>query len=213
MSDPKRERDIWAVIPAKPLAEAKSRFGLDREQRQAIAQDFLLRVLQVVRGAIPARNAIVVSRDEDILAIARALGLRALREKAGGDLNDALGAAAVYAQARGAVGVLSVFSDLPYLLAEDLEAMIAAFDGDNLVIAPDEDGAGSNALLMRPRAVPYRHGHGSFWRHIEAAQDKQLAFAVVARAGLMRDVDTPEQLSAFVANSVVLAKRDLHFHA
>jgi len=119
VSDPKRERDIWAVIPAKPLAEAKSRFGLDREQRQAIAQDFLLRVLQVVRGAIPARNAIVVSRDEDILAIARALGLRALQEKAGGDLNDALGAAAVYAQARGAVGVLSVFSDLPYLLPED----------------------------------------------------------------------------------------------
>ena len=196
LSDPAA---IWIVIPVKPLAEGKARLMLAELERVEANRAFLDHVLAVARAAVVRDHVVVVSRDEAVLAIARRAGARAVREEQGRDLNDALASGAAFARARGARGILSVFADLPYLTRQDLEAMVAAFDGCNLVIAPDEAGTGSNALLMAPNAIAYRHGADSFWRHLDAARASATPFRVVRRTGLMRDIDLPAQFEALRA--------------
>jgi 2-phospho-L-lactate guanylyltransferase len=185
---------IWAVIPVKPFALGKSRLALGEGERAAINRGFLTHVLGVAAAVLPASHIVIVSHDEDALAMARAAGARALREDGVGGLNDALAQGARFADERGAQGVLSLFTDLPDLTPDDLHAMLGAFSGGNLVLAPDEQGSGTNAMLMPPNRVPYRHGADSLWRHLEAARDAQVDFALVRRTGLMRDVDTADQL-------------------
>ena len=192
---------IWAVIPVNAFVIGKSRLGLEGEARVAANRGFLDHVLTVVASVLDVGNIVVISRDEDALAMARREGARTVLEGAESDLNDALTAGARFAGERGALGVLSIFTDLPDLAAADLNAMIAAFTGDNLVIAPDEQGSGSNALLMVPNALPYRHGPNSLWRHLEAAREAHAPFAIVRRPGLMRDIDTPAQYAEIASRN------------
>jgi len=188
---------IWAIIPVKPFAEGKSRLGLPSDLRQSACRAFFGRVFGAVSDVLPPRNILVVSRDDEVMAMARMGGARALREEKGGDLNDALSAGAVFAEERGATGLLSIASDLPSVTAEDVESMIGVFDGDNLVIAPDEDGGGTNAMLMPPRAMPYRHGENSFWRHLDAAKAEDRRIMIVSRSGLSQDIDKVGQYALY----------------
>jgi 2-phospho-L-lactate/phosphoenolpyruvate guanylyltransferase len=209
MAQPGTENEVWAVIPAKPFAVGKSRIALAGADREALNRRFLHHVLSVACEVLPARRVVVVSRDEQALMLARSAGARALREDKESDLNHALAMGARFAEVRGARGVLSLFTDLPYLEPDDLERMIGEFDGRNLVIAPNEEGGGSNALLMAPGAIPYAHGTGSFWRHVASATEAKAELAVVERRGLARDVDTVEQLSAYLADPKI---QDLRIH-
>ncbi|MDB5706600.1 MAG: cofC [Sphingomonas bacterium] len=199
---------IWAVIPVKPFDEGKSRLGLIGDARATTNRAFLDHVLGTALAVLPAGNVVVVSRDETALAVARRAGARGLYEPDEGDLNDALAIGAKFAGERGAAGVLSLFVDLPDLAPQDIRSMISEFTGDNLVIAPDEKGSGSNALLMVPNALPYRHGQDSLWRHLDAARETKTPFAIVRRPGLMRDVDTPAQYASIAERSARVYHED-----
>lgn len=192
---------IWAVIPVKPFGEGKSRLGLPDGERAEANRAFLEHVLMTAAAVLPPSRIVIVSRDEAALAMGRRMGARGLCERDEGDLNDALATGAGFAGSRGADGVLSLFADLPSLCAQDLYAMLAAFTGGNVVIAPDEIGSGTNALLMPPNRLPYRHGPDSLWRHLDAAREARLPFSIVRRDGLMRDVDTPAQFAALPART------------
>lgn len=195
------ETSIWAAIPVKPFDIGKSRLGLVGDARTLTNRAFLDHVLGVAGAVLPTDHIVIVSHDEAALAVAHGAGAHGLREPEGGGLNEALTAAAAFAAGHGATAVLSLFADLPELAPEDLRAMIAAFAGDNLVIAPDDKDSGSNALLMRPNALPYRHGPDSLSRHLDAARMAHVAVSVIRRPGLMRDVDTPAQYSAVASGS------------
>lgn len=187
---------IWAVIPVKPLALGKSRVGLPSGQRVRINEALLRHVVATTAKALSAAHVVVVSRDERALTIARQMGARSVREDELADLNDALASGARFAADRGAEAVLSLFSDLPHVAVADIHAMLEAFTRDNVVMAPDERGIGTNAMVMKPNHLPYRHGANSLWRHVEAARETGTSFSLVRRDGLMHDLDTAEQFAA-----------------
>lgn len=187
---------VWAVIPAKSFLLGKSRLNLPDEQRIAINRHFLEHVLACVTSVLPASHVVLVTRDEAALTIARRAGARCLLEGAHGDLNAALAEGARFAGDRGAEAILSVATDLPDLTADDLRAMLDAFAGNDVVLAPDEQGTGTNAMLMAPNRLPYCHAENSLWRHLEAAREAKLRFKLVRRDGLSRDVDLPGQWHA-----------------
>lgn len=190
----------WAVIAAKPLHLGKSRLRLPDDQRVSINRAFLLHVLETVTMVLPPLHVVVISSDERVLMLARRAGARALPESPHGDLNIALSQGARFAAARGAGAVLSIAADLPGLSPDDLHAMMHAHASNDLVLAPDEHGTGTNAMVMAPNRLPYRHGPGSLWRHLEAAREAELRFVILRREGLMRDVDLPDQLPALFRN-------------
>jgi 2-phospho-L-lactate guanylyltransferase len=196
--------ELWAVLPVKPLAEGKSRLALPPAERIACNRFFFRHALAVLARSVGTGRVVVVSRDPEVLDAGRAAGAHALPEKAGGDLNAAMTAGAILAARHGAGAVLTIAADLPGLTVEDIAHLVAArTDAGTIAIAPDAAGAGTNALLMAPLAMPYRYGANSFWAHLEVAQAGGHGFAVVRTPGLAEDVDWPADLARAVARGVV----------
>jgi 2-phospho-L-lactate/phosphoenolpyruvate guanylyltransferase len=189
-----------ALVPAKVLSEAKSRLAavLDEPERAAIALDMLRAVLGQLRQVRNVDAYAVVTGDERAAALAAQLGASVVAEPSEG-LNLALDAGRAWAAAQAAEALLVVLSDLPLVLAADLEAVAGCAGQAEVVIAPSKDG-GTNALLLRPPGViPFRFGRDSASYHRFEAEKRGLEVAFVRRESLAFDVDTPEDLAVYLA--------------
>lgn len=187
---------LWAVVPAKPFAEAKSRLGtvLTGEERSLLAQRLLQRTIEVLLRVEGLGRIAVVSRDEAALRLARGFGVEALPEQGEG-LNPALAYAAAHAVQYGATSLLVLPADLPMLSPSDVLAVLEAGQAAAVTIAHDRHHSGTNALLLRPPdAVPFAFGRDSFNLHLALARRAGIEPAVVSRPGLAFDVDYPGDL-------------------
>lgn len=187
--------DTWAIVPAKPFKEAKSRLGptVSGEERQAVARRLLERTVRILLDVPGLDHVAVVSRDEEALELARSLKATALVEEGSG-LNEALTNAADRAVEAGATRILVLHSDLPLLTVEDVSAILSAGETAEVVIAHDRDESGTNGLLMPPRAFIYAFGQNSYRAHVELARTTGFQPAIVFRPGLAFDVDYPGDL-------------------
>ena len=196
--------NLWIAIAARPPEEGKTRLApvLSPDGRTALNLAFFDHVLSVAVEVAGADHCVVVSRADTLLDRARRLGAHGLNETGNG-LNEALCAAARFAQAQGADALLTISSDLPLLEADDLRAMIAVAGQADVVIAADRHGAGTNALLQRPPGViGYHHGPDSLQHHRAAAEALGLSAVVVDRPKLAFDVDTPEDITALRSSAI-----------
>jgi 2-phospho-L-lactate guanylyltransferase len=185
----------FVVMAVKAIDEGKSRLSatIADEDRKLLNIKMFRHVFNIVRKVIPAERVVVISRSEALLDEARAGGAYGAPET-GRELNAALTEASHIAVERGATELLTLSSDLPFLTADDVRALLAA-EGE-VVIATDRIGIGTNALLMRrPFAMPYRYGGESLAAHKAAAAEAKLTITVVERPGLARDIDTPSDLA------------------
>ncbi|HTR86116.1 MAG TPA: 2-phospho-L-lactate guanylyltransferase [Reyranella sp.] len=176
---------LTAVVPVKSMELAKGRLStvLDPGGRRALAEKMLQHVLDTLREAGLAT-------------------VRMARGEAGGDLNEDAAAAARQAAADGATDLLLVTADLPYLSAADIAAMIEAGRTSPVVIAEAKDG-GTNALLLRPPTAigfAFATNQPSATLHADLARKAGIEPAIVRRPGLARDIDTPADLAALVAD-------------
>lgn len=213
---------LYILIPVKRLAESKSRLApvLAEEERQALALRLLHGVLTVVQQAQQHLDAIgiVVSPDPAVLALAATYHLTPLAENpaptsgyglpvagyAESSLNAALAQATAFASARDASAVLVLPADLPLLSLADVARLWQAsqllYADAAVVIAPDGQGQGTNALLVRPPgALRYQFGPGSFQRHCQQARELGLAWHIDRSPRLGLDVDLPADLEHWLA--------------
>jgi 2-phospho-L-lactate guanylyltransferase len=177
---------LTAVVPMKSIELAKGRLStvLDGAGRRALAQKMLDHVLGVLREA----------------------GLSSVRVASGadgtGDLNADVTRAARLVQAEGATHLLLVMADLPYLSAADIAALIEAGRDNAVVIAEAKDG-GTNAMLLTPPTVldfAFATHRPSATFHAESARKAGHEPVILRRPGLARDIDTPADLAALVAD-------------
>lgn len=177
---------LTAVVPMKSMDLAKGRLAgvLDAGGRHALARQMLDHVLATLREA----------------------GIDRVRVASGdggtGDLNRDVTAAAQLVQQEGATHLLLVMADLPYLGVDDITALIEAGRDSAAVIAEAKDG-GTNALLLWPPTVlPFAFATNapSAARHAECARAAGIEPVILRRQGLARDIDTPSDLSALVAD-------------
>ncbi|MCY3977826.1 MAG: 2-phospho-L-lactate guanylyltransferase, partial [Chloroflexi bacterium] len=143
---------LWAIIPVKPLKNAKSRLSsvLMPDQRFELAQAMLRHVLSVTMGVRQVTGVLVISRDTKALAIAREIGAKTLQEGAMSNLNPALMRATLVVQSWRADAVLVLPADLPFVRSDDIGGMIGQAVDRSIVIATDNASDGTNALLVRP---------------------------------------------------------------
>ncbi len=150
-------------------------------------------VLAVSRAATSIRHIIVVSpeRDtvpEDIPVLA----------DAGRGLNEALSAARDALLGFGARELLILPADLPLLLTQDIDALVAAGRMAGFALAPDAAGVGTNGIYLNAaRGFRFQFGPGSLQRHLDAASRCGWTAATVSRPGLAFDVDSPMDLERF----------------
>ena len=74
--------DLWLIVPAKPFDQGKSRLAdtLLPSERAAVNQKLLTQVLKTTASANVFTGVIVISRSEQVLQHARALGAIAIEE-------------------------------------------------------------------------------------------------------------------------------------
>ncbi len=213
---------LHIVIPVKHISYSKTRLAsvLAGQERQALSLRLLRGVLAVAQqaGQQLGAAAIVVSPDPAVLALAATYDLNPLVEDSTppsdhglrvtsygeASLNAALEQATAYAKSRGATAVLILPADLPLLTLPDVARLWRVsqqlYAGAAMVIAPDSQEQGTNALLVRPPgALAYQFGPGSFQRHCQQARDLGLAWHIDRSPRLGLDVDLPADLEHLLA--------------
>ena len=192
---------LWAIIPVKPLYRAKSRLAevLSPEQRYQFAETMLKHVLTVLQNVPQINGTLVISRDTKALAIARDLGAKTIQESNPSDLNPALMRATEVARVWGAKAVLVLPADLPFITAKDIERIAELGDSAmTVVIAPDREEDGTNAMLIRPAGLmPYAYGQKSYERHVISAKLTGADVKIYESETVSLDIDIPSDLEEY----------------
>jgi len=198
-----------ALIPVKRLEQSKSRLlpELPDPDRQALTLAMLDDLVEALQRA-DAFDRIAVTTPDPLVA-ERARAARAtvlLRPEPG--LNAALDDAVARLAPGPDEALLVVLGDVAGALPADLAKLVGAAAGGEgakaprgVWIAPSADG-GTSALLLRPaHAIPFRFGPESARRHREAAEAAGVAHHVLDLPSLAIDLDSPDDLAAFLATS------------
>ena len=181
------------VVLARDPRRAKTRLrsALDPVKRERLVLGMFDDVVAAARST--RWPVLVVTDSPAIGARARVAGARALVVPARGT-RDAARHGARRAARDGADAVLIVAADVPLARAADLRRIAAAGRRAAVVIVPDRERSGTNALYLRPpgRIAP-RFGPDSLAAHREAAGGDGRVLTV---ARLALDVDMPTDLVA-----------------
>ena len=187
----------WTLLPVHGIATGKSRLAavLDAPARAALNHHLLTHTLEMIaawQGDLA--QCLVVSPCAEALACAEAAGALTMREAAGGDLNAALRLGAQALARRGAQRLLVLACDLPRLSAPALDAFTAqATRAEQIVLAADRTGSGTNALAMPAGACELFHfGLDSRARHLAAFAQAGYHSVCKAPPELAFDLDTPQ---------------------
>lgn len=196
--------DVHAVVPVKSLGNAKQRLAgvLDQPTRTALFRAMLEDVLEALAGATSLAGIVLVTRDEEAIELAERYDAECLIEPENRGHTAAVEFAAKALAGRGAGALLQVPGDIPCVTSDEIEAVIAAHGpAPAVTIAPSRDYLGSNAVLCSPPEVfPFRFGDDSFRPHLAAARKIGIEPTVVERTGIGLDIDTPDDLAAFLAS-------------
>lgn len=194
---------IWAMVPVKDLRDAKQRLAdvLDGVERRELFRAMLEDVLSVLVACRSLAGVVLVTRDSQAMALASRYGARVIQESRnqGHTAASSFGARALARE--GIPGMVQLPADIPLLSEGDVDALVGAHGpAPAVTIAPSRDEQGSNALVCSPPDVlPFRFGEDSFFPHLERARSLGIDPAIVKRPGLALDVDTPDDLLAFLA--------------
>lgn len=193
-----------AILPVKSFEAAKQRLstGLAAGPREILAQAMSRDVLAALGTVAGIDEVVVVTADPLAATTARAAGATVLHDgrEAGQSAAAALGIER--ALGRGHARVLLVPGDTPLLDGRELTGMLdrAQARATAVSIVPDRHRVGTNALLLDPPdAIAPAFGPRSLERHLAAARAAGVSHGVEELAGLMLDIDTPEDLTALSA--------------
>ncbi|HYB11269.1 MAG TPA: 2-phospho-L-lactate guanylyltransferase [Alphaproteobacteria bacterium] len=194
---------IWAVVPAKDLAQAKRRLAgvLSAAERQGFARAMFEDVLDALVRAPNLAGGLVVTRDAALAALARGYGLRVIADLRHEGPNGAIALAAKTLAAQGAAGMIAIPADVPLVSAEDIASILAGISkGPSVTLAPAFADMGTNGIaLAPPDAIPPCFGPQSFFRHQEVALKRGIEPHVLRLPNLGLDVDRPGDLARFIA--------------
>lgn len=187
------------AVPAKDLTNAKQRLILilSPSERQELARAMLEDVLTALGGA-SLDSILVVTRDPDVMALARRFAVTLLEEPENRGHTEAVALAQREAARRGVDGFLTIPGDVPQVTAEEIRAVNRAAGAKPAALfVPSRSGFGTNgALLAPPDVMPLKFGEPSFQNHLSAARERGLEPRVLRLPGLGLDIDGPEDLAA-----------------
>lgn len=188
-----------AILPVKRFGAAKQRLatGIDDERRAELVLAMLGDVLEAIGAARPIERTIVVSSEPRAVKLATAAGADVIADSTGGGHSEAALAGIARAGELGADCVVLLPGDCPLLDPRELDRLLTGLPERYVAIVPDRHGTGTNALaLAPPEAIRPAFGEGSCARHVAAAREADIPFAVEELSSLALDLDTPADLVA-----------------
>ena len=194
---PRQAERINAIVPLNVLKKSKARLSpmLKPIEREQLTVAMLKDVLFALRRSKRIRSVTVVSADKNARSICRSFGANFLWEGKRRGLNKGLKLAIGNSERRGASSVLVIHSDLPLLKLREIDEFLEQSQGYSVSLTPSKDGAGTNALFMRPpRVIRPVFGRDSFRRHLTLAMKSNARSRVLRFRGISFDVDKPRDL-------------------
>jgi 2-phospho-L-lactate guanylyltransferase len=188
---------VFGLLPVKSPRNAKQRLSgfLSAAQREALARAMYEVMLQTLCGVRGLDRVVVVTADEQIANRATSSGVEVFWETEQHSHSRSADAAARRAIAMGATSVVMLPIDVPLVQREEIEALVAAA-GPGIVVVPSGDGTGTNALVRNPPdAIQACFGPNSFRKHCDQAESRGLPLKVMRPAGIVFDIDTPEDVA------------------
>jgi 2-phospho-L-lactate/phosphoenolpyruvate guanylyltransferase len=188
-----------AILPVKRFAEAKRRLsaGLDDERREALVAAMLEDTLEAIGGARSVERTIVVTGDPRAQEIVAASAAEVLPDPSDDGHVVAALAGIARAEADGAECAMLLPGDCPLLEPRELDRLLTGLPASYVAIVPDRHGTGTNALaLAPPGAIEPAFGEGSCARHVAAAREAGVPYAVEETPSLALDLDTPADVIA-----------------
>jgi 2-phospho-L-lactate guanylyltransferase len=180
---------------------------LGNEARQTLLRRVADRVVAAAVDSGRIETVLVVSPDAGTLAWAAEVGQSVVAASQPEDrpgLNGAIDAGRAWALDHGASAVVSLFADLPLIVADDIRGLVARTEP--VVLGPDRRGEGTNALLLRLAGrgseFVFAFGDGSLAKHLGEARRLGLDVALHDATGIAFDLDTPEDWSDFMQEHV-----------
>lgn len=192
----------WALLPVRSLQGGKQRLSpsLTEQQREVLCRALVQDALAALQACPALQGILVVSRDPQVLSLAREAGVSVLQESGTG-LNAAVSEGAQWVRQHGGRGVLVMHADLPLVTVEALSALLRqheAWQGEarRITLVPDRHSQGSNVLIATPAdAMPFAFGEHSLDAHLMLAARHGLACRVSPSVVLGCDLDTPDDLA------------------
>lgn len=199
-----------AVLPVKRFGEAKRRLasGIDNERRETLVAAMLEDTLEAIEGSRSIEKTIVVTGDPRAQEIVAASSAEVLPDPA--DEGHVVAALAGIARAEvdGASCVALLPGDCPLLEPKELDRLLTGVPSSFVAVVPDRHGTGTNALILSPpNAIEPAFGEGSCARHVAAAREANLPFAVEELSSLALDLDTPADVVALTRALAAGSKR------
>jgi 2-phospho-L-lactate guanylyltransferase len=189
-----------AIVPVKRFAEAKRRLaaGLDDERRAALVAAMLEDTLEAIAAARSIERTIVVSGDPRAQEIVVAAGTaEVLPDPADEGHVVAALAGIARAEVEDAECVVLLPGDCPLLDPREIDSLLTGVPSSYVAIVPDRHGTGTNALVLAPPgAIEPAFGEDSRERHVAAARDAGVPYAVEELPSLALDLDTPADVVA-----------------
>lgn len=188
-----------AVLPVKRFDASKRRLAaeIDDERREALVAAMLDDVLEAIGEARSIERTIVVSDEPRVAAGAAEIGADLVPDPGKGGHPGAALAGIARAEQLGAECVVLLPGDCPLLEPRELDRLLTGVPANYVAIVPDRHGTGTNALVLAPPgAIRPAFGEGSRARHVAAAREAGVPFAVEELASLALDLDTPADIVA-----------------
>jgi 2-phospho-L-lactate guanylyltransferase len=199
-----------AILPVKRFGAAKQRLaaGIDDERREELVGAMFGDVLEAIGEARAIERTIVVTSEPRAAEAARTVSAEVVADPpASADDEDAgdrgnshsLAALAgiVRTEEQGAECVVLLPGDCPLLEPRELDRLLTGVPASYVAVVPDRHGTGTNALILSPpSAIQPTFGGGSCARHVAAAREAEIPYAVEEIPSLALDLDTPADVVA-----------------
>jgi len=188
------------VVPVKSPKRAKHRLEavMTEPERTRLALTMARDVFGVV-AELTNVGRFVVSDDPEVLEEGRRFGLELVDDRARQGQSAAVGQGFSLAWERGFTAALTIPGDVPGVTPDELRSFSEYRPEIEVLLAPDRGRIGTNGLrLVPPHAISLAFGEDSFNLHRAAAARANRSFAVMAVEGLRYDLDTPDDVVAFV---------------
>ena len=169
--------------------------------RTNLARAMLADVLHAVAQSTVPDRVVVFTASNEVATMAEEFGFDIATETAVSGHSAAVNLM-VQTLSSDATQILSIAGDLPKLRANEID-FVMNNAVEPITILPSRDGTGTNGILVLPPAsIQMEYGEGSFSRHMSKASAAGHRIDVLNIPGIAFDIDTPEDLQAFVDNPI-----------
>ena len=188
----------WAVVPMKPLRDAKSRLKdvLSVEDKNKLVLTLYKHSLALMRDNRKLDAFAVITADDQLKDIARSYGAHIVDEDTPSGLNESLKNALPYFIKEKVDNLLVLAGDLPYMNQPVLLDLAREMEKRNLLmVGPDQNLVGTNALFFNPLwKMKFFFGEDSFHKHVQFGKETRYDVKLYVSDALKYDIDTPKDL-------------------